>query len=806
MLGNLKFQQYVTHQHQLSIEAIEYITKTRNSEPSRPVGVNAKFNIVAADPSRKMGVTITSESHAERSLVLQLDYDPNVLELWEQPLTIEIRKVNRRGARRRTKYTPDFMVLLNSGPEVLELKTRDEAEKLVESDPHNWTRTDSGFDYIPARETFQLEYGLSFRVVIVDRLDIQIAENIRILLASRSVDQYDPVLGLKVDRLLSEQSVWRLDELKGELDLLAYTALIQMLDLGRLEFDISIASLAMPDRCYVAANKALLVNSDCIEHDSLKLIQKADDLKAINLEQVPNGKVAQKVMRRLQRIETGEKSSSIRRWKKQIREGRERGLSPFQALIDADRNLMGRSSKLLPKVKEFLDHFSENVRLSMTTESIQKIYYEYGAQAKREHPEYPAVSKQTFYTRMLKIAPELVGQAKGGKRMAIANMAPTDPTKRHLAPILPWMKASIDHSLVKLWLVFFEDDKFIYTERVWLSTLIDVATAEILAFAISFQPPSRRSCSKLMRECVRLHGRLPREILADHGSDFTSVYFRSLLAHYEVTHSLRPSSNPRSGAEVERFFGEFNTDWLNGRPGFIPGIKTVRSIDGKNNPANSAVLTVEDLYKELTTYLNWRSSKPRGPSVESSSVTYHRLLKDFPFIAIDITYNEEFVLATSVECSEYSIDFQRGIHIKDLHFSCPELQQLRGHKTHAEVRIDPENPYVVYVRIQGKWYAAHNTKFNRYVGQSLSRRISGGILVNEAYQLRRRLRDEKGIELTEVRHEFDKALEARIAEKKASDQVKDVPQLVKGISGAREPKDRANFKIRNIKTEGWEND
>ncbi len=219
----------------------------------------------------------------------------------------------------------------------------------------------------------------------------------------------------------------------------------------------------------------------------------------------------------------------------------------------------------------------------------------------------------------------------------------------------------------------FEDGDNIYVARPWLSVMIDVASSEVLAFAISFQDPSRRSCAKLIRECVRRHGKLPREILVDHGSDFTSVYFRSLLAHYRITHSLRPAANPRAGSEVERLFGEYRQQWLSQRPGFVFGLKTLRAIDGKYAPDKSAVLTIEDLYRELTAFLNWRSSKPRGAASQSSEVVYKELIEKFPFIPIGVEYNDEFVLATSVESSEYKIDFQRGIHIKNLHYYCPQL-------------------------------------------------------------------------------------------------------------------------------------
>lgn len=804
MLGNLKYHQYVRSEHQLSTRAIEYIDQTRNSDPSRSVGVNARTSIAAADMSAKMGHTIATESHAERSVALQLNYDPKVLEFWEQPVAIEIRKINKRGARRRTRYTADFLVLRVDGPEVLEVKTLDDVEKLVESDPLNWVKTEDGYDYLPAKEAFESEYGLKFRVVIATRQDQQIAENIRILLASRDSEPYNPLLGLRVRKLLVEQPVWRLDELNVELGEENFKAVIQMIDTGYLAFNHASASLSAPDRCFVARDNTLLATSPLVKDDALSKVIEADGFESVALEFMPQGKVAERVLKRLKRVESEEKSSSVRRWKKQIREGADKGLTPFQSLIDADRNISGRNSKLAPEVKDFLEHFATSVRLSMPHESMHQVYCEYCAQVKTAHPAFQPVSKQTFYDRMSKIAPELLGEVKGGKRMSIAMSSPTDPKHRHIVSSLPWMKVSVDHCCVNIFLVVYEDGDNIYVARPWLSLMIDVATSEVLAFAISFQPPSRRSCAKLIRECVRRHGKLPREIIVDHGSDFTSVYFRSLLAHYRVTHSLRPSGNPRAGSEVEGFFGEYKKQWLSQRPGFVPGLKTLRAIYGKKSPDKSAVLTIDDLYQELTKFLEWRSSKPRGASSKSTAVIYSELITKFPFIPIDIDYDEEFVLATCVEAGKYKIDYQRGIHIKNLHYYCPEIRELQGVKSRTEVRIDPENPYQVFVLVNDKWYRAINSEYNDYVEKSINFRISEGVRVYECSSIRRKLSLTKGVESAEERHEFDQKLEERFAvAHEVHSPLSSVLLEVGADSLDQKEKTKPIFTTRKIPTEKW---
>lgn len=87
---------------------------------------------------------------------------------------------------------------------------------------------------------------------------------------------------------------------------------------------------------------------------------------------------------------------------------------------------------------------------------------------------------------------------------------------------------------------------------------------------------------------------------------------------------------------------------------------------------------------------------------------------DFPFVAVPVELNDEFLLATAVETSDYTIDFQRGIHIGPLHYWTTKLSLLRGKKKSTEVRLDPENPHLIYARIDNKWEICLSSHANRF--------------------------------------------------------------------------------------------
>lgn len=78
---------------------------------------NRGRNIIGYFPSIKMKRMINFESLIERDLIYLLDYEQQVEQFWEQPLTIEYRK---EGQKR--KYTPDFHVLYAGRNVLLECK------------------------------------------------------------------------------------------------------------------------------------------------------------------------------------------------------------------------------------------------------------------------------------------------------------------------------------------------------------------------------------------------------------------------------------------------------------------------------------------------------------------------------------------------------------------------------------------------------------------------------------------------------------------------------------------------------------
>ena len=94
--------------------------------------------------------------------------------------------------------------------------------------------------------------------------------------------------------------------------------------------------------------------------------------------------------------------------------------------------------------------------------------------------------------------------------------------------------------------------------KAWLSVLIDAWTRMIVAWVVTFDAPSYRTCMALIRSCIERYGRIPKTIVVDKGPEFQSIYLEMLLARLECHKKPRPGSKPRFGSIIERFLVLYN--------------------------------------------------------------------------------------------------------------------------------------------------------------------------------------------------------------------------------------------------------
>ncbi len=91
------------------------VDRIRSSQPVRKVG-SGRSNVCGRYPSRKMGVTVQFESHqVELAAIYEMEYDPDVLEYYDQPTSLRLEYSSLLGRRVGALHTPDFF-LISSPP------------------------------------------------------------------------------------------------------------------------------------------------------------------------------------------------------------------------------------------------------------------------------------------------------------------------------------------------------------------------------------------------------------------------------------------------------------------------------------------------------------------------------------------------------------------------------------------------------------------------------------------------------------------------------------------------------------------
>ncbi|WP_062061424.1 TnsA endonuclease N-terminal domain-containing protein [Cellvibrio sp. OA-2007] len=724
--------------HQLPVDGRDYILTTRQQEASRMVGVHARTNSCSWFYSEKMQRTISTESRtAERAFVVLAERDENVFEIWDQPEPVPIIKYTKKNKERKDWYTPDFLVLRKDGPCVIEVKNEKSVANLISAQPKNWVRNDDGtVIYLPAKKYFE-SIGIKFEVWVSSNKNKFSVFNQEMALRTRQYKNDSFIDRLKLDVAFNESFSWSLFDLKERLQLENYSALIQELDQEKLFFDWESCLLSVPRGCYVVRDKRLLKYVD--EFKGPKIYQEGM-LSPISVGAMPSSKYAQEALDRLEKLEANERNRSTRRWKNLISKGSEGGLSEFQALIPKWFLAGNRKRKINIVAETFLTEYLLGEHALSQGLSDYRSYIKYRVGAQEAHPMYPPVAKTTFIRRLRSIPPEIIAMKRGGKRAANAVASPSDPIDRQLKAELAWQSAAIDHCLADIYLVFFDSGGEAHVLRPWITAMVDLATNCVLAFSISFLSPSRVSCAKVMRDCARRHGLLPKEIIIDRGAEFRSVYFSALLAHSKIELVLRPTAHSRYGAEVESLFGEFKKQWLSQRPGNLADFKESRSVDGKSSPKKRAVLTVYDFYREFEAFIAWRDANPRGIEILSPKFRLEKNMREYPFVAVTQKLNNEYLLATAVDTNTYKIDFQRGIHIGPIWYWSPDIKEVRGKKSSVEVRTDPENPHVVYALIDGKWIPCYSSKINRYSALDGISQLVEGLIVIDAFSERQKIK------------------------------------------------------------------
>ena len=727
MMSDDEYQAWI-HMWNLPVEGQLYIDQTRNGDPSRLVGSGAVRSTPIRFASRRQGMVIQAESALEGVFVRECEYDRDVLEYYDQPPSVPLAITNQLGHRQPIAYTPDYLVLRATGPCVVECKPPDKVAELLEKRPRDWIRLEGGVRYVPAFDYFA-SIGLAHVVWIPDERAALRASNLDLLLATRHAEVPANAVALRT-RLCTYFAATPIASLREVVEALKLPSAMMPLrgiEEGWLYSPLDQFSLSRPDDALIALNPERFE----LGREAIAMWRTSSD-GPTTTSTVPNAAQSVEMLERVKMIQ-GERppksARSMRRYRAVLRaaNGDVRSLAP-----KARRG--NRKSRISKKHRKFLHQcFTEHhANATAKTPKASYLQYQLDFEEKRADGVFKqgefALTLRSYRDRLRKLDPEDLARARGGARAANAAAEPIDRDKCVASALRPFEIAHADHYLGDRSLLLRLSGGREWSRRPWVSVLRD-GTGEVLAMAVGFRAPSRVALAELLRDCVRRHKRLPEMIVSDCGSDFESVFYEATLASYGVHKKDRPSAAPRFGGELERLFGELKTSILWGRPGSTRNDARGRAVSASHRSHRLAEQDLIDFYHELEhAIFSQLNLHLRGERSNSPDLVAAAGLEMYPMSGIEVGYDYDFMVATSIDAPEktYRIDRARGINPLGRWYWHPQL--ARFDKRRVEVRNDPWDEHLVYAYVDGAWVSCRARGALRYENRDLVAMMASTIL------------------------------------------------------------------------------
>jgi transposase InsO family protein len=720
---------------------VEYLKRVSASPPSRRVR-STGTNVVCRFPSKKMGAVIQAESHRnELSLVYVLEhYDRDAVAYWDQPEGIKITYTSASGRTTSPTITPDYLVLRNDRVEWVEVKPDDALPELAKKFPYRYVRGEDGKWHSPPAETTASEYGFSYRIWTPSEVSPTLLRNIKMLADYFGADASRVPAEVKgqLKELVQIEQGLSLEDLRQRCGTASADHINLLIVHDELFVDLAAAPLTNPKMVQVyscreaAETVALLTNGklgnvsclkDCGEFsDGSTCLEEGN---AATPSRVPDGRLSTEaaqflrcaspedlaIANRRYRILMDQEFAksnpapkrTVRRWYRLYSSAEDRYGYGMLGLIPRFKDRGNRGPHFGDNLLKLVDRVIDKVYCSPTRPNKRHAYDQLRLECSRTGHLTPSYA--WFTKRIAMRSNYSLALSREGKRVAhkFELIRPGEPNDNNGE--FPWQVCLTDHTLTDVELVCSETGANL--GRAWLSVLADGFSRRILAFVLTFDPPSYRTLMMLMRRCVERHSRLPGCLVVDGGKEFQSVYFENLTAAYGVVVKRRPPGKARFGSVIERLFGTINTAFLHRLRGNTQNTRNVRQLGKSMNPKGHAVYTLEELHDMLSAFafefydnrphptLNCSPAEKYAKGIEISGAREHR----------SITCDEAFHLMTLPTTAKGTAKVQAGMGVKinGFYYWAPEMRSRHFEEKSVRVRYDPENLGVAWAYLGDQW-------------------------------------------------------------------------------------------------------
>jgi len=398
---------------------------------------------------------------------------------------------------------------------------------------------------------------------------------------------------------------------------------------------------------------------------------------------------------------------TIREWKRQMRDAAARYGNGFIGLIGRFSRRGRRGSHLNPIMDSEIALSIDEDYLTASPRRKIAAYRLYVVRCRTKHTPY--ASYKTYRSRIDQLDLELRTERRHGRKAAyqVAGPVPGSSVSRDILPThgdRAFELAHADHTELPIDLVSAITGQVL--GRPWLSVLIDAYTRVVLAYFITFEPPSYRALMMLLRECARRFGRFPAKCITDWGKEFESVYFETLLTSHFVERMHRVTGEPRYGSLIEKINATSQSQFVEDLMGNTTNLMMIRSLSGSHYPEHHAVWTPDAFDNRLGEWfydqypqnrhlgIHERPADRMARSLASSGSRPIRLF----------AYDEDFIRETLPAPERETRCIRKGtIKLNHVPYVGSALDDSSLWGVNVPVRYDPYDISYIYAYVARRW-------------------------------------------------------------------------------------------------------
>jgi len=709
MLSPTEFATYCK-QTKLSEAAVNYITAVRSSPPSRRVGDSARCNVCARIPSKKIGLTVQAESRTcEAVFVYEAELSSDVLEIWDQPTPLQLRRDKGAKGTHVSTYTPDYLLLRQDGPALVECKTADGLNRKLCDKPEDWSYLDGVPHFAPARAAAE-KIGLPHEVYVTDDTAPRYLANLEFLHAVQlnqpaevSVVAYKRLL----ERLTDSPTIFELcSARRGPEPAVIYTLLAGSRIFGALKAQL----LSQQDTFRIFADRA---QADEFQEHLLQTYHTAPDegsetdLAALLRATPAELAHATKVYAGIKEIWEGARKPTRNdyRYLARLSNPQAAHTHPLAACLPQFHERGNRVPRLTPDQELIIQEVIQTRWISGNCKDMSQLLGHIDAACTKQ--DVPKVSKCALRARCAKVAPEQVAYGRLGIRGYHSTRPPVSAEHATIRCEIPGLISHIDSTQfdTRAWSSF-ELSRF--CEAPWFYVFYDEATDDALGAWLGFGKSDRFALSLAFRDMGNRKKCVPPYIYQDRGGEYGSVFWEQLLPRFNSAKYSRAAGAPRFGGLEETSLKQLNFRIANRLDGATWADQHARAASGKKKSRATARLELELILQEARNFWfqEWNKTT-HGTADGCPDDLFNRGTREFGQIGYPVVHDLSYLIATSVPV-DIRLNKRKGLRCGYREYWSDEMNAIRHPYKFEEVRLDPATPSTLYVKCDGKWIITHS--------------------------------------------------------------------------------------------------